>query len=198
VLEALRRPLYVVIGVCGIYWALTPLFPHFASPGGANRVHAIAGTVTDGVAFIALAWFATRLVRRVNRRLRQWVAEDIHQSAKILATLPHRGLRLILPALVNRLASLFLIGAVPWVIVQGLDASERIIVSRHPLNGSASLRSRRIYTQANLLKKVVITVVLILTAGSMRMVFDSVRQYGGQHPGLGGYRRTRYWRCCST
>ncbi|MCF7786687.1 MAG: mechanosensitive ion channel family protein [Prosthecobacter sp.] len=195
-LDAARHPLYLFIWICGIYWALTPLFPHFANSNGSNRAQSLAGHATDAAALIALTWFAVRLVRLVNTRLRVWAAKDGRHSAAILAAILRKGVRLVFPVVAllmvlpllnldpdmllvfNRITSLFLIGSMSWLIIQGLDAFERVLLSRHQLDTPDNHEARRIFTQANLLKKVIVAVVLILTAGSMLMVFDSVRQYG--------------------
>lgn len=42
-LDAVRHPLYLFIWVCGIYWTLTPLFPHFANSNGSNSAQSLAG-----------------------------------------------------------------------------------------------------------------------------------------------------------
>lgn len=195
-LDALRHPLYLFIWVCGVYWTLTPLFPYFTNANGDNRAQSLAGHVTDAAAFISLIWFAVRLVKLVNRRLRAWAAEDGRHSAAILAALLRKGVRLVFPAVAllmvlpllnlgpekqlvfNRFTSLFLIGGMSWLILQGLDTFEQVLISRHQMDTPDNREARRIFTQANLLKKVIVAVVLILTAGSMLMVFDSVRQYG--------------------
>lgn len=170
-LDALRHPLYLFICVCGGYWTLTPLFPHFANSNGSNKAQSLAGHVTDAVVLIALTWFAVRLVRLVNGRLRVWAAKDDRHSAVILAALLRKGVRLVFPTVallmmlpllnlppenllvINHITSLFLIGGMSWLILQGLDAFEQVLLSRHQLDTPDNREARRIFTQANLLKK---------------------------------------------
>src|SRR5690606_1269957 len=96
---AVRHPLYLFMWVCGVYWALTPLFRHFADAGGRNVLRTAAGGLTDVVAIIAGLWFAVRLFRLINRRLRYWAAAEGNTSAHVLAAIMRKSLRLIAPAM---------------------------------------------------------------------------------------------------
>ncbi len=57
VLEALRKPLSLIVWVNGIHLALSPLYPHFEEPDGANLVYSVASGATNFATSVAFIWF---------------------------------------------------------------------------------------------------------------------------------------------
>ena len=73
---------------------------------------------------------------------------------------------------------ILLIVALSVLIVHGVNALQLALLSRNRLDAPDNLSARRIYTQVSVIRKIIITAVVIIAAGSILMLFDPVRQFG--------------------
>jgi small-conductance mechanosensitive channel len=83
----------------------------------------------------------------------------------------------VLPFARQSLALLWIV-AVAWLVIKLAYVVEDLILSQYAMDVRDNLAARRIYTQIQILKKVVIVVVLILTLAIVLMTFEKVRQLG--------------------
>jgi small-conductance mechanosensitive channel len=83
----------------------------------------------------------------------------------------------LLPLVKQTLALLWVVG-LAWLVIKLAYVVEDIILSQYAIDVSDNLAARRIYTQIQILKKVVIVVVLILALATVLMTFEKVRQLG--------------------
>jgi MscS family membrane protein len=95
-LQATLRPLTLLIWVYGVYAALTPLFPHFASANGTNLAHAVAQKAVSVVGTVAVFWFFYNIVRLLDERLARWAATTDSTIDDILAPLVGKTLRVFI------------------------------------------------------------------------------------------------------
>jgi MscS family membrane protein len=93
VLEALQKPLSLFLWVNGIYLALTPLYPHFEDPDGANLVYSIASGATNFSSNVAIIWFLYGLAVGIETRLQARAQASESRTDKVLASLLGRTLR---------------------------------------------------------------------------------------------------------
>ena len=93
VLEALRKPLSLVLWVNGIHLALTPLYPHFEEPGGANLVYSVASGAANFTTSVAYIWFLYALAVEVETRLDARAQASGSRTDKLLASLLGKTLR---------------------------------------------------------------------------------------------------------
>ena len=80
--------------------------------------------------------------------------------------------------LLKQALSVLLIGAVAWLIIRVINIFEDAILNQFKVDVADNLRARRIHTQIQILKKVVVVVVTILALAAILMTFDKVRQLG--------------------
>ncbi len=78
----------------------------------------------------------------------------------------------------KQVISLVLTGAVAWLIVKVISVFEDIILDRYKVDVTDNLRARRIKTQIQILRKILVIVVVILALGAILMTFDKVRHLG--------------------
>jgi small-conductance mechanosensitive channel len=52
------------------------------------------------------------------------------------------------------------------------------LLSRHRIDVPDNASARRVYTQVSVIRKVIVTAVVIVATGSILMLFDPVRQFG--------------------
>ena len=94
--------------------------------------------------------------------------------------------RLVLPAVVpenylstaKHILSLFLIALVSLLFIKTAYILDEYVVSHFSIDVKDNLKARKVHTQLNVLKRIVIIVVCILALGTMLMTFDRVRQLG--------------------
>jgi small-conductance mechanosensitive channel len=71
-----------------------------------------------------------------------------------------------------------LIGALTWLSVRSAAAIGEAIIQAHPLDTADNLHARRIHTQARVLARSVMFVIVIVGIGGALMTFPNVRQIG--------------------
>jgi len=90
-----------------------------------------------------------------------------------LITLPPRFLIFLKQTL-----SLLLIISVAWLVIKLVYVLEDLILDQYRIDLKDNLEARRIHTQIQILKKVVIVVVGVLALATALMTFEKVRQLG--------------------
>jgi len=81
-------------------------------------------------------------------------------------------------ALIRHTFGLLLIVAIGWLIIKVVYIFEEVILSQFRMDVADNLQARRIHTQVQVLKKVVIIFVGILTLAAILMTFEKVRYLG--------------------
>jgi len=79
---------------------------------------------------------------------------------------------------VAHIFTLILIGLLSWLVIKTTNLLQDCVVSRFSIEQKDNLRARKIRTQLNVLRRIVIIVVSILALGTMLMTFPKVRQLG--------------------
>ncbi|PRX31411.1 mechanosensitive ion channel-like protein [Paraburkholderia sp. BL18I3N2] len=74
--------------------------------------------------------------------------------------------------------AIMLIGGITWLSVRSAAAIGEAIIQAHPLDTADNLQARRIHTQARVLARSVMFVIVIVGVGGALMTFPSVRQIG--------------------
>lgn len=136
---------------------------------------------------IALHWIGSRVVRRIARPYPHVsiFVRYIHKPA--LAVLVVLALEFVwwqAPDTLRFIGSLrglcafALIGAITWLSVRCAAAIGEAIVAAHPLDIADNLHARRIHTQARVLARTVMVLIIIAGVGAALMTFPNVRQIG--------------------
>jgi len=95
-LEAMLVPLSLVIWVYGIYGALSPILPHFASDDGSNLVHLVFQKAATLGGISALFLYLYRFINVVDVRLVQWAQSTESTIDDILVPLVSKTLRIFI------------------------------------------------------------------------------------------------------
>lgn len=112
ILEALVKPLSVIIWAYGIYLALFPLIVHFRHPDGSNTLGQVLGGAVNIVGTVTIIWFIYRLVGVVDFQLKRWTDTTEDRFDDMLVHIVGRTLRVII----------ILIGAI--MLIQNLTGIE--------------------------------------------------------------------------
>ena len=193
---AIRKPVPLFLWMCGGAFALLPI-----AAGIIDRPTRIfwARTLTAILYagwIIALLWLVFRAIRAIEKRMRLWaetarslpgkiVVPIIGQSLRV--SVPLLGIILLLPLLklpenwawvTQKGVGILFIVTLSFLIVHGINAMQAALLSRQQFALPDNLSARRIYTQVSVIRKVIITAVVIIATGSVLMLFDPVRQFG--------------------
>src|SRR5437773_2071855 len=194
--SALRKPVALFLLMCGGGFALMPIVTGIVGRptrlfwAGALTAILYAGWI------IAVLWLIFRAIRAVEKRMNLWAERTNSLLGKVIVpilghtlrlALPLLGIILLLPLLklpenwiwvTQKAFGIFLIVALSILIVRGVNAVQQALLSRHRMDAPDNLPARRIYTQVSVIRKIIVTAVVIIATGSVLMLFDPVRQFG--------------------
>lgn len=194
--SAIRKPFAFFLVVCGGGFSLMPIVTGII--GRPTRVF-WAGTLTAILYagwIIALLWLIFRAIRAMEKRMNQWAERTNSLLGKVIVPILGHSLRLALPLLgiilllpllklpenwtwvTQKGFGILLIMALSVLIVRGMNAAQAALLSRHRMDAPDNLPARRIYTQVSVIRKIIVTAVVIIATGSILMLFDPVRQFG--------------------
>lgn len=136
---------------------------------------------------VAVHWLGARVLRRLARPYRRvsLFVRRVRQPA--LAVLVILALEFVwwqapdtlrFISSLRELAAVALIAAITWLSVRCAAAIGEAIVAAHPLDIADNLQARRIHTQARVLARTVMVLIIVLGVGAALMTFPNVRQIG--------------------
>lgn len=193
---AVRKPVALFLWMCGGAFALLPVAAGIVDrPTRIFWARALTAVFYAGW-IIALLWLVFRVIRAVEKRMRLWADRTRSLPGKIVVpivghtlrlSVPLLGIVLLLPILklpeewnwvTQKGIGILFIVALSFLIVHGINAMQSALLSRQRLDLPDNLSARRIYTQVSVIRKIVVTAVVIISTGSVLMLFDPVRQFG--------------------
>ncbi|MGB9475613.1 MAG: mechanosensitive ion channel domain-containing protein [Candidatus Udaeobacter sp.] len=193
---AIRKPVALFLWTCSGAFALLPI-----ATGIIDRPTRIfwARTLTAILYagwIIALLWLVFRAIRAVEKRMRLWAERTRSLLGKIVVPIVGHSLRLAVPLLgvilllpllklpedwtwvTQKGIGILFIVALSFLIIHGINAMQAALLSRQRLDLPDNLSARRIYTQVSVIRKVIVTAIVVIATGSVLMLFDPVRQFG--------------------
>ena len=193
---ALRKPLVLIVWVIGGFLAFMPIVAGIASrPHRLFFSNALTAILYAGLV-IALLWLVFQAIRAVEKRMRQWAQGSGSVLNNVIVPVVGQTLRLgvplfavilLLPLLdlpekwawvAEKGFGILLIVSLAFLIIRGVRAVQIALLREHRLDAPDNYTARRIYTQVSVIRKIIISVVVILGVASILMMFDAVRQLG--------------------
>jgi len=146
----------------------------------------LGGAIGLSLAAHALIFaLAKRFARRTATHLDDFFVRYAEKPARlvlpvlaVLSVLPFVPLP---PAVLNpavRFAGLLLTASVAWLVIACVDFFRDFISLRHAVNVEDNLLARRIQTQVQVLRHIVVFAVIVITISVMLMTFPSIRHIG--------------------
>ena len=194
--SAIRKPVALFLLMCGGGFALMPIVTGIVSRP--TRVF-WAGTLTAVLYagwIISSLWLIFRAIRAVEKRMYLRAERTDSLLGKVIVPILGHTLRLAVPLLgvilllpllrlpenwtwvTQKAFGSLLIVALSILIVRGVNAVQQALLGRHRMDVPDNLPARRIYTQVSVIRKIIVTAVVIIATGSVLMLFDPVRQFG--------------------
>jgi len=141
-----------------------------------------------GLAFNAILW---RIVRKITGRTRNVLdnAIVVHLTSPSRLIIPVVMVYLALPgisgglpsrfaAALDNLLSALLTAAMAWLVISTLYIAEDFILSREDLKAADNLQARKIYTQIQVLKRILIALISILALAGILLHYEEFRRLG--------------------
>jgi small-conductance mechanosensitive channel len=193
---AIRKPVALFLWMCGGAFALLPIVAGIVDrPTRIFWGRALTAILYAGW-IIALLWLVFRAIRAVEKRMRLWAERTRSLPGKIIVPIVGHSLRLSVPLLgiilllpllklpedwtwvTQKGVGILFIATLSFLIAHGINAMQAALLSRQRLDLPDNLSARRIYTQVSVIRKIIITTIVIVAIGSVLMLFDPVRQFG--------------------
>jgi small-conductance mechanosensitive channel len=194
--RALFRPLKLAFWALAIHLSSLPLLLLWDRYHPASSIRPTAGRLVNLALFIALSWLCYRLVDVCENRLRAWASAAENNWHYLIIPLVVKTLRVIIPMLavitglpllglppaydpiVAKASSLFILGAISWLLFQIVGVGEHFILLHHDVSDRDNLKARQIYTQVSILKRTLHVVITVFTLAAGLMFFEPVRNLG--------------------
>ena len=198
VFELIGKPLYLLLWVYGVYFALVPLLLKMQPPDEDTVpfLLQLAGKLFDIGVFAALFWLFFRLTRVLEMRLAMWVGKSDSKIDDLFVPLLGKTLRVLVPVVaiilalpiiglppaydivIGKISSVLVIGVVAWILFQGVGLVENLFLAKYDITAADNLEARKVYTQVKVLSKTLYVIIGIFTVASMLMLFEEVRRFG--------------------
>lgn len=130
-------------------------------------------------------WLLRRLARRKSAYLGQSLVKRglgptrwIFPLLAVLSVLPGLPLPEKLMSALEHVTGLGLIAAVAWLVILASEVTSDILAKRYRVDVVDNLLARRIQTQFNMLHRIVVVLVTIVTLSIMLMTFPSIKHIG--------------------
>lgn len=194
-LRAAQGPLQLVLWTAGLELSALQLLAN-SSGEEANQFRYWFVRLANWALFAGLVWLFFRATRLLEVRLRHRAAATASTLDDVLIPLLLRSARVMIPLLAVVLAApllglpltydgilrktitLAIVAAVAWVLIQAVLISEKAIKQYYAAQEKDELKTRALFTQVNLLKRILVTVIGIVAVGCILMTFDDVRRVG--------------------
>jgi small-conductance mechanosensitive channel len=127
--------------------------------------------------------------RRVASRSGTAVDDSVikHSHRPVKAILPLLALSIALPATylpsnwenpIRHAVVLGMIASIAWLLVSLIDVFEDVISEKYRVDVADNLRARKLQTQVQVLRRIAVVVISVVTLSIMLMTFPSIRQFG--------------------
>src|SRR5689334_15501107 len=132
---------------------------------------------------IAVLWLLFRAVLAVEKRASEWANRTGSVVAKVVIPIaghtarlavPLLGVILLLPLLrlpedwtwaIDKGFGILLIAVFSVLIIRGINAVQTALMSRHRLDAPDNYSARKIFTQVSVIRKIIVTAVVIVATG---------------------------------
>lgn len=79
---------------------------------------------------------------------------------------------------IGKVSSILIIISVAWILIATLKFFKKEYLEKYDINTQDNLSARKLYTQFNILERIIIFIIVILAIGVALMLFEQVRQFG--------------------
>jgi len=148
---------------------------------GGMAVAVFAGLAAHALILVLAKRFASRRVKVVDDFLIKYADRPSRFILPLLALVSVLGALPLPPTALDALrhiAGLGLIASVAWLLIATIEFLQELVVSHHAIDVTDNLSARRVRTQIQVLRQVLVGLIGLLTVAIMLMTFPSIRHLG--------------------
>ncbi len=140
---------------------------------------------------VSVHFLLFRIIRQIARKTDLILDKSIYKHCRqpLRIIFPLIALRLVIPLMPyqpseNFISGIFLlltiaqIAAGAWLLIRIMHVLEDLILEKYKLDVDDNLTARKIYTQVDIIRKIVVLVIVVLTMAAVLMNFENFRQLG--------------------
>jgi small-conductance mechanosensitive channel len=169
--------------------ARTPLWETLSSVGWQAWIVLLSAVVVAVVVALVghyvVMGIATRLARRSASQIDEMAIGHFHRPLRwlILAFAVRLAISVVvMPSgvedVVTHLFSLVLIALVAWLLIAATLILKDAAALRFNVDVKDNLRARKVHTQLNVLRRILIVIIIVVASGAALMTFPQIRQLG--------------------
>jgi small-conductance mechanosensitive channel len=195
VLSIAKWPILVVIIAYAVYISMIYLFDIFL-PGFKVESKAILSVIFQITLMLCIYWFFLNNISYIRFQLQIYLKQsDMKYSFFLLDFLINAIKIIILLSLFSfiidlmplstqynyfaeRIISILIIAAVTWISINLIKIMEALINTKYKLNTRTDLLAQKARTQILVLKRIAIGLVVLVSVGSILLLFENVRNFG--------------------
>lgn len=142
------------------------------------------------IVFLVLYWTVLLVLRKLGKDPKYMLPKDVMKKLAlpiffifVSIVIRMESLRTVLGLgneayLFKKASTLFFIFSMTWFILVVLKVIKRIVINNYNINEVNNIRARKVYTQFNILERIIIFIVIIFAIGLALMTFDEIREIG--------------------
>ena len=146
----------------------------------------IAGSIVGGLLLkyllaLALRAYERRHASRLVASVRQHLAQPVAYFFPILLlslSLPLVALETRPMEVLRRLVEIAFIGSFAWGLMRAVEVAEDLVLAHYKLSEGDNLQVRKLFTQLQFVKKLVVSVIFFVAVALVLMSFATVRRVG--------------------
>lgn len=195
-LKLLIVPFATFIIVGSLNYTYQKFIAHTWNLKGIATINSIENILYWLVNGLIIWWFGSRIIDKVVNYLLSTALFKNHPTPALLlpfansiikiiiflsifnAIVPKFDLPLELSFVLEKFFSILVICTISWLLFKVINIAEQFLFHYYAVKTSKEVTVRKLYTQILILKRIVLAFLLILTLGSILMLFDTVRALG--------------------
>ncbi|MCE3237620.1 MAG: mechanosensitive ion channel [Gammaproteobacteria bacterium] len=161
-----------------------------------QRVYRLIDYLFNIAEYSIYFWIVIKIFHSTKLCLLHWLAEKKKRTSFVIFSalsqslqaalimlmvnffIPVLGITGVEEELLEKITHLLLIGTLGWIFIQIIDSLAQLILHHIDVVNDHGIRVRAINTQVLLLKKILQTIIIVITAAAGLMTFESVRSLG--------------------
>lgn len=140
--------------------------------------------------FLVIYWAALYILRKLGKDPRYLIPEGVMKRVALPIFLIFISIIIRMAAFrqlfgledeeywFKKASTLLFIFAMTWLIIGILKVVKQLIIKNYDVNSANNLKARKVYTQFNILERIIIFIVVILAIGLALMSFQEIRELG--------------------
>lgn len=84
----------------------------------------------------------------------------------------------LLPSYFDKIIHIFVIVGFAWILIRVTKTVKTVFLGKFDISKEDNLRSRKVYTQVNILEKIVLFLILLFAVGMVLLSFEGIRKIG--------------------